>query len=328
MISRRSFMPVTLAVALTLLAEPSSLALPIQSIVDAVNQVSYTNYLANSLFTHDGNNRGLTGPDHNPARTNIYNAFVSSGLTSTLDSFSYAGGTYYNVVGTLEGYARPDLYFVVGAHYDSASNPGADDDASGVAGILEAARVLSQYQLPVSIRFIAFDAEEAGLRGSAAWSQAHSGDNILGMIELDMIAFNPAGANHDRARIFSASTSQNAATLGLFSAMTTYVAGVTPYFAGRATNSDHYPFGLRGFPAALLIEPSGNPYYHQQTDSVDTAAYIDYWYATQMTRGAVAYLAAAEADLPEPAALLSVMSGLILLAIAHRRRARFPITRN
>jgi len=188
--------------------------------------------------------------------------------------------------------------------------------------------VLSQYQFAASIRFIAFDYEEGGLRGSAAWAQAHSGDHILGMLSLDMIAYNQAGTWHDRARIFSSSTSQNAATLDLFEAMTTYVPAVTPYFAGRAANSDHYPFGAQGFPAALLIEPAGNPYYHKQTDSVDTANYIDTWYATQMTRGAVAYLAAAEADLPEPAALLSVMSGLILLAIAHRRRARFPITRN
>lgn len=335
MLRRRSFFSTAaFAVALTLLSGPVCLASLIDEIVNTVSLTSYTNYLnppvgSDVLFTRNGDNRGLGGADHDPARTDIYNSFQSFGLTPTLAPFSYNSTTYYNVVGTLVGKERPNDYYIVGAHYDSVNNPGADDDASGVAGILEAARVLSQYDFGASILFIAFDREEQGLIGSSSWIAAHSTSNILGMIELDMISFNYGGAN--AAWIYRAINADNRATQDLAAAVTAYSGGLTPAIVGTIAASDHYPFGVRGFPAALLIEAnySNNPNYHKATDSVDTAGYIDYLYATRMTRSAVGYLATeAEAQaesLPEPAAALSTASGLILLAVAlHRRRRRTP----
>lgn len=324
MIHRRSFPPAAFAVALSLLAGPRCLADPIQDIVNAVSQSSYTNYLNTSLFTETGDNRGLTGTDHDPARTNIYDTFVSFGLTTTLAAFTYSGATYYNVVATLMGSDRPTDYYIVGAHYDSVNNPGADDDASGVAAVLEAARVLSQYSFEASILFIAFDREEQGLIGSAAWAATHSSWDILGMISLDMIAYNPSGSKHDGASIYQAVAGDNTAALDLAAAVTAYSGGLTPTIAGTSSRSDHYPFGALDFPAALLIEASwgNNPNYHKAADSVNTAGYIDYEFATRMTRSAVGYLATEADYVPEPAALLLVASGLIFLAVAFRRRHR------
>ena len=167
------------------------------SVLDIVNEVSvqsYTDFMQNSLYTHTGDDRGF-GAEHDLARTNIVDAFTSYGLSTSLEGFAYSSQTYYNVVGVLPGTTRPNDIYIIGAHFDSVSNPGADDNASGTAGVLEAARVLTQYNFEATLVFIAFDREEQGLVGSNAYATSHSGDNILGMISLDMIAYNLNGQN-------------------------------------------------------------------------------------------------------------------------------------
>ncbi|HET6582843.1 MAG TPA: M20/M25/M40 family metallo-hydrolase, partial [Nannocystaceae bacterium] len=77
-----------------------------------------------------------------------------------------------NVVGTLAGESRERV--VVGAHYDHIPGcSGADDNASGVAGVLELARVLARHEFERTLVLVCFDAEEAGLLGSSAWVQQH-----------------------------------------------------------------------------------------------------------------------------------------------------------
>lgn len=304
-------------VVLLAAAGPRCQAWTIDGVVNSVSQTSYSGYLNSSLYTTTGSNRGY-GAQHDLARTAIYNAFDSIGLETTLSPFIFNSATYNNVVGVWEGTTRPDDYYVVGAHYDSVNNPGADDNASGVAGVIEAARVLSHYRFEASLVFIAFDREEQGLLGSAAWAQQHAADNILGMISLDMIAYDPLDAG--QARIYSRSGATNTVTVGLTNALNSYT-NLTPVFSGAIWGSDHSSFAAQGFPAALLIEASSNPNYHTQLDSTSTAGYINYGYATNMTRGAVGYLAtAAELSAPEPATMLLVACGLIALAAARRRR--------
>ncbi len=94
-----------------------------------------------------------------------------------------------NVVAVKEG--DSPLEIVVGAHYDSEEDvEGADDNASGVAGLLEVAELISDVPTPYTIRFIAFGAEEAGLLGSQAYVDAMSDEeieNTIAMINLDSI---------------------------------------------------------------------------------------------------------------------------------------------
>jgi hypothetical protein len=158
-----------------------------------VSQASYTDFLDNWLYTHAGDDRGF-GPEHDLARDNIEMFFVLYGLDVELHPFQYQSTTYYNVVGTMTGTVHPDQEYIVGAHYDSVNNPGADDDASGTALVLEAARILSQYDSAYTIRFMAFDREEQGLIGSSAYVADHAGADILGMVQADMVAYN-TGAN-------------------------------------------------------------------------------------------------------------------------------------
>ena len=309
-----------------LLAAPA-LADSVWACVDQVSTDSYSSYLYNYLRTRTGDDRNEFTADHDAARDNIYSLFTSYGLDTTIQTGVYASRTYSNVVGVHLGTANPDEIYIVGAHYDSVGSPGADDNASGVAGVLEAARILSQYESDATIVFIAFDREEDGLFGSYAYAQSHAGDNIQGMISMDMIAYNPAGAYHDYASIYNNAASD---PLGdaLEAALTTY-GGLTVARPGTMNSSDHYPFQQRGFQALLMIEYSwaSNPYYHTATDTVDTADYLDYVFATDMTRGAVGLLAdQAGTYAPEPTTTALMASALVALGVRLRGRRRVKVT--
>ena len=251
-----------------------------------VDEPSYRHYLDDLLYTHDGDDRGY-GLEHDLARDNIAATMAAFGLTVTLEPFNYNGGTYYNVVGTKLGTLVPAQEYVIGAHFDSVGNPGADDNASGVALVLEAARILTQYDSDYTIRFIAFDREEQGLWGSEAYVLDHIGDDIRAAIAADMVAFNTGGEN--LAEIYGR-TASNAVKTALADAVDLYGNGLIWDMYGALDGSDHAPFEWYGIPAALLIESWGNPYYHTQDDSVDTPNYIDYAYATKMTRVVVGFL--------------------------------------
>jgi hypothetical protein len=313
-----------IAVAIVLAASATAGADTLSDILNQVSQASYTNYLDNTLYTHDGSNRGLSGAQHDPAQTNISSALSGFGLATSLDPFTYGGGTYYNVVGVHLGAVRPNTIYLVGAHYDSVGNPGADDDGSGVAGVLEAARVLAKYKFEATLIFMAFDREEQGLIGSGHYANEHSADTIAGMISLDMIAYNPPGEHHDKAFLYGRDASLPIKQ-ALGNAITAYGNGLTFDIGGDQPYSDHAPFEAVGKQACLLIEHalSSNPYYHQANDSVDTAGYIDYQYATNLTRSVVGYLATEAVVVPEPSiAVLLVTGGVVLCWGTCRRRAR------
>jgi Zn-dependent M28 family amino/carboxypeptidase len=96
--------------------------------------------------------------------------------------------TSYNAIGELKGTSRPEEIIVVGAHYDGHDiSQAAVDNASCVAGILEAARALVPYraQLSRTIRFVAFAQEEMGLHGAAHHARRHRDENIRFMLNHD-----------------------------------------------------------------------------------------------------------------------------------------------
>jgi Zn-dependent M28 family amino/carboxypeptidase len=94
-----------------------------------------------------------------------------------------------NVVATKRGTTRPDEIVVVGGHYDSVpGSPGANDNASGTATTLEAARVLAGIPTARTVQFVLFAAEELGLFGSAAFA-AERRQGVVAMINLDMVGW-------------------------------------------------------------------------------------------------------------------------------------------
>jgi hypothetical protein len=275
-----------------------------------VSQTSYTTLHQDLLYTHTGDNRGLTGPEHDLAQDNIFSYFAGLGLQTSLEPFLYNSMTYYNVVGVHPGVTRPDDVYLVGAHYDSVNNPGADDNASGTAAVMELARVLSQYSFDATLVFVAFDREEQGLYGSKAYANAHAMDHIRGMLSLDMIAYNVPDTGHDTVRFYDSVTG-GVIKSQLAAAFAAYGGGLATVDSGRENGSDHYWFEQRGFDAALVIEYAVryNPYYHRAGDAVETAGYIDYEYATKVTRATLGYLATkAGLHVPSPP-LAATVSG-------------------
>ena len=260
-----------------------------------VSQDNYRYYLDDMLYTHYGDQRGPQGPERALARDNICAILSSFELEVEVDPFEYDGATYHNVVATKLGTTHPTQEFIIGAHYDSTAfedplggSPGADDNASGVALVLEAARILSEYPSERTIRFIAFDLEEGPGAGSHHYVAQHIDDDIVGMINADMVSYY-SGDWSVQLQAFNSDSDPLADSIG--AAVTTYGAGLawTLEYAGL---SDHAAFGQAGFQACMLIEVGywGNPYFHTLLDSVDTPDYIDYGYATQITRVAVGYL--------------------------------------
>jgi hypothetical protein len=187
-----------------------------------------------------------------------------------------------NVVCTKPGTVYPDRYVVVGGHYDSLNNgnpavsPGADDNATGTACVLAAAKLMADYDFEYTLVFIAFSGEEQGLYGSEAWADqaANQGLDVIGMINLDMLAYRASGDAAD-ADIVANTASQPLRDLA-YECLATYVPGfaaVNGHLPSGAS-SDHASFWNAGFRAIMFFEDtdSYSPHIHTANDVVGTSA--------------------------------------------------------
>ncbi|HBG92173.1 MAG: hypothetical protein A3J81_05865 [Nitrospirae bacterium RIFOXYB2_FULL_43_5] len=133
----------------------------------------------------------------NKAADYIEEKFRSYKCNVKRQSFKAENKVYYNIEAEVKGASDKDKIIVIGAHYDTiAGTPGADDNASGVAGILELARLASEKPLPYTIRLVAFALEEPPFfrtRNMGSYVYAESlkkeGTKIEGMISLEMIGY-------------------------------------------------------------------------------------------------------------------------------------------
>ncbi len=161
-----------------------------------LQQVTGANITNTVQHLQDYGTRNSYKPQSIEAQNWIKGEFENLGLTVELQDFSMPmGPASDNVIATKLGTKYPNEVVMLGAHYDSYSNtdnqPGADDNASGTAAVLEIARILSQYNFDRTIIFCAFSGEEYGLYGSAAYASrcSQEGMNILGYFNLDMIGY-------------------------------------------------------------------------------------------------------------------------------------------
>ena len=287
--------PRPLAAALACLAAVAAVTAPARPSVlgDAISQqvdiATYQLYHGGYLYTRLGDDRGF-GPEHDLARARIVATLEGLGLPVALEPFQYFGTTYYNIVATQVGLDDPDTVVVVGAHFDSVNNPGADDNATGTALVMEVARVLSAHRSPVTIRYVLFDREEQGLVGSSAFVADHAGENIVLACIADMVGHDSGAYAMDLYGTAASSSVMN----GLVAAIDTYGAGL-----GRTSNvgtfafSDHWPFESAGIPACVIIEDcyTCNDYYHTQSDAVDIEpGYISYGMIDDLLHSVVGYL--------------------------------------
>lgn len=225
-------------------------------------------------------------PGNQKAAQLIYERFQSFGLITSYWSFSASG---VNVIGKITGSKYPNQYFIMCAHYDDMPTgliaPGADDNASGTVCIIEAARVMSNLIPDYTVLFIAFDEEERGLYGSKAYADtsfAH-GDSIVGVLNLDMIAWD--GNADNKVRILTNTNSVPFADVN-YSAASIYVPGLVPMkVSSTSGGSDHYSFWQRGYKATCTIEDDFNPYYHTVNDKFSN---INQQYFTLCSKASVA----------------------------------------
>ena len=178
-------------------------------------------------------------------------------------------GKTANVIATLRGTVNPELVYVVSSHFDSVeAGPGADDDTSGTAALLEAARVLAGHPMPATIVFASFTGEEGGLLGSREFvRRARAGKmQVVGALNNDMIGWTNDHRLDNTIRYSNPGIRdiQHAAAM-LFTRLITYDA---LYFKGTDAVSlyDGYGDVVGGIGSYPVL---GSPHYHQASDLLE-----------------------------------------------------------
>jgi Zn-dependent M28 family amino/carboxypeptidase len=131
------------------------------------------------------------------AATYIEGSLRGYGIETTRQEFSYEENAYHNIIGEVRGTGGSDEILVIGAHYDTVvGSPGADDNASAVAGMLELARLTAQNPMPLTVKFVAFNLEEppvfmSSRMGSLIYAESlkKDGVKVRGMVSLEMIGY-------------------------------------------------------------------------------------------------------------------------------------------
>lgn len=296
-------------------------AVDIQQVVSRID----SNRLKQDLRFIEGIRHHGTGAVHlREVRDSLLARFQRFGLQTRLHEFPFGTFTGQNVIGRKTGLVSNTKTFILDGHYDTVNDsPGADDNGSAIAGILEALRVMATLDLAYSVEFIAFDLEEAGLAGSKAFvaNGIMDDEDIAGVINMDMIGYFsnapnsqtlPAGfellfpelysrlADNDFRGNFIISTADHnsRSLLTLFDSMAarhapSLLVGSVLLPEGivieDARRSDHAPFWDAGYRALHLSDgaETRNPNYHAPAD---VAATLNYTFMSEVTMAATATL--------------------------------------
>ncbi|MBI2987424.1 MAG: M28 family peptidase [Deltaproteobacteria bacterium] len=240
----------------------------------------------------------------------IEREFESYGLSVESDTFTYWGRSYRNVIGRL-GAARSGPPIILGAHFDSVEgSPGADDNASGVAVLLEVARILSGLRLHSQVLFCAFNLEELNMIGSAHFAKKlkAAGVKVRAMVSLEMVGFTdpkpgsqqyPVGLRWfypDRGDFIGVIGNwRSSLLLRQFSRLLRQVRGLSVetltvmgngFLVPQVRLSDHSPFWDLGYPALLVTDTAffRNPHYHGPSDTVET---LDLEFMARVCQGVI-----------------------------------------
>lgn len=199
----------------------------------------------------------------------------------------YAPYTSQNVIGYIEGSKYKDSFVVITAHYDhlgmmgnKALFPGANDNASGIAMLLNLAKYYKENPQPYSVAFIAFSGEETGLIGSKYFVDhpLFPLDNIKFLINIDLMGNGAEGVMAVNGMVYAKeflllkSVNDDAAYLPAIKAR------------GKARNSDHYWFSEAGVPSFFFYLLGPYPYYHDVNDKAANVPLTNFSEAFQLFR--------------------------------------------
>lgn len=232
----------------------------------------------------------------------IKEMLISYGCDSVYrHSFSSLYGD--NVVGIRFGeyYPTTHQYVLIGAHLDDVPSygyaPGADDNASGVAAVLEAARVMRNYEFERTIRFAAFNAEEQGLIGSnyLVAEASSENDTIIAALCYDMIGYVTAPTlDTMRLRYTTAVPGCSLFACDFYQTVAdTYTQlKIRPVrYTGTTGSSDHASFWQYGYVSTGGIERVLCPGYHTTGDTIGPTGFNNLEFATEVIKTAIAVLA-------------------------------------
>lgn len=217
-----------------------------------------------------------------------------------------------NLILRLRGISTKKAPVLIGAHYDGPlHSPGADDNATGVAALLELVKRFAAKPAPRPMWFVAFDQEEWGMLGSKALASElkNAGQKLCMMVSLEMLGYTSDQQDYpmpamrhvfgDRGDFIAVVGNVGAAVQlpAMVGAMGRHVTTKLLPVPDRGQSlpdtrlSDHSPFWDNGFNAAMVTDTSflRNPHYHQMTDTIDT---LDLAFLTSVTDGVEAALRA------------------------------------
>lgn len=231
----------------------------------------------------------------------IIQTFQDLGYTVKVMAYEMENKRFRNIIAEDSSATFSDEVVIIGAHYDSCFNPGADDNASGVAGMLELARLLKGERLASKVKFIAFVNEEPPFfmterMGSRVYArQARTkGEEIKAAIILEMLGFYSDKPFSQRylplLGLFYPHRADFVALVGNFrthaavKAVYSYfkqhsdfpVEKITaPDFIPGINFSDHWSFWKEGYPAMMVTDTAflRSPHYHRETDLPETLDY-------------------------------------------------------
>lgn len=280
--------------------------------------------LVHNLTRHVDQLAGLIGPRHlgppqgmAAAATLIEREFVKSGYEVRRENYQVQGQQATNLVAELPGASRAEEVVILGAHYDTVdTTPGADDNASAVAVLLEVARLMRSNRLKRTVRFVAFACEEAPhFYTLEMGSQVHAKgcrdrqERIVGMLCLEMVGYYSSAPRSQavpkaipkvlrwafpKKGDFLAAVG-NLASIGLLwrfrrgfkrSVRFPLYSICLPESVSDIRLSDNSSFWDQGYPALMLTDTSflRNPHYHKPSDTPET---LDYPRMAQVTLGVI-----------------------------------------
>jgi Zn-dependent M28 family amino/carboxypeptidase len=266
---------------------------PVSQFQDVVDRVSGDSVLATlrkleSLGVKAAGTQGLIETrDWLEAK---YRSFGYSAVTR--QGFALRSDTLQNVIVTKQGTLAADTVLIIGGHYDTIRGPGVNDNGSGVAVMLEVARILAGIDTELTITFVNFAAEEIGLFGSRAYVReivVPQEMNILLMLNIDEVG-GVAGAANDMItceRDQRAPAENDAAS----SAYTDTLAALSRAYTrletriDRAYGSDYLPFQSAGYVITGFYETNESRFPHTPNDVLEN---MDPEYVTQVARATVA----------------------------------------
>lgn len=265
-----------LAAETALRAEGTRRFAPIaRAVKEATEQVSVDRVYRHEKSLFDFDSKHITRPGNLLAREYLLAQYKSFGLDARFQPFEANTNVNQprvstaNVLGVLRGTENPELVYVVSSHFDSrAEGPGADDNTSGTAALLEAARVLSTRPQPATIIFASFTGEESGLLGSREFVRQAKADGLkfVGALNNDMLGWSNDNRLDNTIRYSNEGIRdvQHAAAMG-FSRMITYDA-----FYYKSTDAAAFYDGYGDIVGGIGSYPVlGNPHYHQPHDVLE-----------------------------------------------------------